>query len=366
MRLQLTSAFVVAALLRTATANAEEPPAGLASVDLRSSVYQDTDRTFISTSAASARADVIEDRLSLNARYLVDVVSSASVDVVTSATKTRFHDLRHEVRGGAGYRDDKNSVSGSYTYSTENDWWSHTASLGGTRDIADRRVTLGLVLSATHNDIGRRGDPVFRRELDQGAATLEATFVATRRDLVSVGYTLVYLTGFQSSPYRFVFYGDPSVGADRLSVRENLPPTRTRHAVGLRWNRHVFADSAVRTHARAYTDDWGIASFTGGVEYVVGLGRAELGPFVRGYVQKAADFYRDVYTAPRRYMSFDKETATFVDAFAGLRFGWWHPIGRAALRFEAKASGNYFYYFDFPRLPERSGLVGDIAVGLTL
>jgi hypothetical protein len=35
------------------------------------------------------------------------------------------------------------------------------------------------------------------------------------------------------------------------------------------------------------------------------------------------------------------------------------------LSLEAKVTGFYFRFLDFPRLPERSGVVGEIAAGVT-
>jgi hypothetical protein len=36
-----------------------------------------------------------------------------------------------------------------------------------------------------------------------------------------------------------------------------------------------------------------------------------------------------------------------------------------SFRAEAKVTGFYFRFFDFPRLPERSGVIGEIAVGMS-
>src|SRR5690349_9147424 len=93
--------------------------ADYASLDLRSGVYQDSDRTFVSTSTVAARG-TIADRVTLEARYLIDVVTSASVDVVTAATSA-FHENRHEAAGGVSYHDGTRTASLSYVYSIEND-----------------------------------------------------------------------------------------------------------------------------------------------------------------------------------------------------------------------------------------------------
>jgi len=81
MRLQLTLALVVASLLVARTGRADP----LVSVDARGGVYHDSDRTTICTTTGVVRATPF-DRLSLKARYLADVISTASVDVTSAAT----------------------------------------------------------------------------------------------------------------------------------------------------------------------------------------------------------------------------------------------------------------------------------------
>jgi len=352
MRLQLTLALMLAAR----SAGAE----GQASVDVRSGVYQDSDRTFISTTTVAARG-IVKDRLTIEARYLVDVVSSASVDVVTAAT-SRFSETRHEAAGAVGYRDGTNAVSGGYIYSIENDWESHTANLGWSRDLAKHNVTIGLGGTFVYNAVGRSGDRNFHRTLVVGGGAAFVSFTPTPRDVVSINYSTSYLTGYQASPYRFVYFTD---GPSRASVPETDPNTRFRHALTLRWNRHVFTDSAIQSFVRGYVDDWGVTSATVGAEYLIGLHDFTLGLHVRGYFQEHASFYRPVYTAPLRYMTADRELSRFVDGFAGVRLGWRRQrLGRLTeLRAEAKVDAFGFWFFDFPRLQSRSGVVVELALG---
>jgi hypothetical protein len=355
MRLQLIALVMIPAIARAQ---------GVADVDLRSSVYQDSDRTFIETSSATAGASPSE-KLKLKGRYLVDVVSSASVDVISQATQ-RFDDIRHEASGSAAWADGTRTLNLAYTYSGENDWWSNTGALSFAHDLANHQATLGVSASFTHNEIGRHGDAMFHRRLDQGSGGVDLSIAPSKRDLVSIGYTFVFLSGYQASPYRFVFWGSTDPGL-RLGAWETMPDSRVRHAVGLKWNHHAFNDSALRTHARFYTDDWGILSGTGGIEWVSGFGGAELAPFVRGYVQRGADFYRRTYAQRMRYMSADKETSPLADGFAGLRFGWRKSLRGAIdeFRFDASVAGFAFAYFDFARLANNVGLHAQVAFGAT-
>jgi hypothetical protein len=362
MRLQLIVGVAIVALAAAAEARAEEATSHV-DVDARSGVYDDSDRTFVSTSTIGARANPTK-RTTVKARYLVDVISSASVDVVTAATG-RFQELRNEVDADGGYRDANRSFNVGYTYSGEHDWWAHTGRASYQQDFLDHVLTFGLSGSFTHNIVGRSGDDVFRRNQESGTGALDVTIAASRRDLVTAEYTFFHTVGFQSSPYRYVFLGSIT-SPTRSSFFERLPEERTRHALGLRWNHMLFRDTALRLSARLYGDDWGIVSATAGAELVVGFGDFEIGGRVRGYLQRRADFYRPVYATPQLYMSADRETSSFADVFAGGRLGYRRPLGTyGELRAELKVDGFYFRFFDFPRLPERTGVMGELAVGVS-
>jgi hypothetical protein len=355
-----------------------------ATLDGRTSLYQDSDRTTISTTAVAARISPTE-RLALNGRYLADIITSASVDVVSAATPHAFHDTRHEGTGSLSYADGTRTASVGYIYSTEHDWQAHTGTAGFSSDFLNHRLTVGVGGGYTTNAISRSTtdafhpdvpqlDGNFHRKMKQGNASLDVGVVVTKRDLLTFDYTFMFADGYQASPYRFVTYTSPITGVLSPGAEERDPETRIRHAASVRWNHHAFKDTAIKSHLRGYVDDWGILSVTGGVEYVVGfnLGKGsstpssdfELGVFARGYAQNSASFYQAVYDKPRRYMTADRELSALVDAFGGLRLAWARRVGVFdELRAEIKGTGFVFHYFDFPRLDGRTGLIGEFALG---
>lgn len=333
-------------------------------IDARSAIYNDSDATFISTSTVALRGNPF-DELTVKARGLVDVISSASVDVVSAATD-RWDEVRLEIEGAATYHDGTRTASLGYIHSDENDWLSHTMNAGFAHDFADHTVTIGLGGGVVLNDVGRADDENFRRDLQGYNGSIDAAYVATPRDLVSATYSLSFLTGYQSSPYRFVRIEDPAVPALTLGAPEVHPDTRVRHAVSLRWNRHVFTDSAIRSRLRFYGDSWGVLSVTAGLEYVIGLGDFEVGLIARGYLQGHASFYEDGYDEPRRYMTADRELSTFFDGFGGGRLAYRRDIGESfikQLRAEIKAEGFAFRFTEFSRLPTRTGIIAELALG---
>lgn len=359
MRLQLRAALLV---LATAAPAGADPAVA---VDARAGIYQDTDHTFISTNTIALRG-TLRDTFTIKARYLADIVSSASVDVISSATTIKhFDEIRHEIEGGAGYADGTRTASLAYVFSDENDWTSHSVRAGASHDFFQHQLTLGAGASVTLNEVYRQDDSNFRRDLTQGTGSIDATVVASKRDLLSLSYALMILSGYQASPYRFVRVNEPALKGLTNGDPENPPESRVRHAVGLRWNRHVFSDSSIRSHARGYVDDWGVVSATLGLEYVAGFGPFELGLIARGYLQDRAEFYEPVYSERLRYMTTDRELTTFVDVFGGVRAGYRGSPVRALeeLRAEVKVEGFHFHYFDYFKLTDRSGIIAELGLG---
>jgi hypothetical protein len=353
---------IVVALSTLAPLTAWAAP--VATVDARGAVYTDTDATTIVTSAVQASATPIPV-LTVSGQYLIDVVTSASIDVVSAATPS-FEDIRHEGTGGVGYHDEDRAISGTYIYSVENDWRSHTGALTMSHDALQHRLTLSLGGSFTYNEVGRSGDANFDERLLQGSVTAGATVVASRDDLLGLTYSFFHLDGFQASPYRFVRFFDTLDNA-AVSQPERDPERRSRHALAGRWNHHILAKSAVRTQARGYVDSWGVASGTGSVEVMFGVGDFEIAPWVRFYGQKSASFYEGTYLEARRYMTVDRELSTFVDVFGGLRIGLRKKdLGVVEeLRADVELTGFYFKFFDFPLLEDRGGFLGQLGLGLS-
>jgi hypothetical protein len=329
-------------------------------VDGRGGVYLDNDATTIVTSAVGARVEP-HPRLSIQGEYLIDVVSTASVDVVAAATG-RWEELRHQGSGSVGYRDPERRITGGYIASVENDWESHTGTLSMAHDALDHQLTIGLSGSFGYNEVGRSGDPNFDRQLLLGSAGIEAAIIASKDDLLSIGANFLVAVGYQGSPYRYVrFFSSSNVAA--IAEPESPPEERYRNALSLRWNHHL-GGSVLRSSARAYLDNWGVVSGTLGLDWAIEAGDFEIVPSVRAYMQKSATFYREIYMERRSFMTADRELATFFDVFAGLGAGYRATdLGALSeLRIDAKVTGFYFKFLDYYPSPERLGLIAELAV----
>jgi hypothetical protein len=355
MRLQLTALALLACFWP------RHAGAQVAGADVRGMLYRDSDNTTVTTATAGASGTVL-DRYSVRARYLADIISSASVDVVTTATKP-FDETRHEGEGALAYDDGDRNVGGRYVYSVENDWRSHTFGVAGGLALFGKQLELAAAIDVGLNSIWRVDDVGFDQTLTSVAPALSATIVATRNDVVALGYQLSYLSGFLSSPYRYAFVRD-AAGAALLGPAERHPERRIRHALAARYHRYLMHDSALRMHMRLYGDDWGIASLTASAEYIVGFGPIELEARLRGYAQSKASFYQPAYQRAMRFMTADRELGQLIDGFAGggivyrdEPFGPLHSFS-VALR----GDGFAFRYIDFPRLPSRTGLIAELGV----
>ena len=337
------------------------------SFDARSSVYVDNDATTIQTHTVTIAANPTK-QTSLSARRLVDFTSSASVDVTSAATE-RWTEFRNETEASAAYADNEGSVGGSYIYSAENDWWSHTGSLGGTRELLQKNLTLGLGGAYGTNQVGRADDDNFEERLKTYSGNTSAVIVGSPRDILKLTYVFSYLKGYQASPYRFVRFSDDLIPPDlTITQPEVLPDRRIRHALSARWNHHIIDKTVLRTHGRGYLDDWGVGSLTAGAEGLVGWRTLEFGLTVRGYIQRHATFYQDSYDSDKRYMTADRELSNFYDVFGGGRIRWkTKPLGEVVdqLRAELKFMGFGFLFPEFSRLPHREGFVAETAIGAT-
>ncbi len=353
MRVQLSAraGWVAVALTALAAVGSDgrgQEPSGVRA-SARTSLYQDSDATTVSTSLVEVDGS-LEEGVEIGAHYLVDVVSSASVDVVSQATG-RIEDVRHEVGGYGGWRGDDASLSGRYAYSREDDWQSHNAGLRGGLDLFGHDLRLGASLGVQQSTITRANAFGFERTQTAYLGTVSAKVLATPRDALHAALSVSRVEGFQASPYRYLVIRG-------LPYLESYPEERTRVALLLRHHRALGAGFALRSHVRLYGDTYGVLALTGGLEFALDRGPLDALVFVRGYAQRAADFYAPRYDVQQPFLAFDKELSTFVDVFAGGSVGWRvDDVGPlASLRFDGRLAGFHFVFFDFPALSSRYGV----------
>ncbi len=316
MRLPAALGFaVVLALGGPAAAQVVDDVGGEAGV----ATYVDQMDTVIWSPHAHARADAPGD-VEVGVGWKADVITSASVDVVTAAT-SRMEETRHEL-GLTARREDlvpDLDVDASYAYSFENDADAHVLAAGAVRSFAADAWQAGVRYSLSLNRLGVNEEPrSARRPLAVHGADFTLTRVLDRRTLIGIGVSLYYLDGYQASPYRRVpiLSGPDLRGA--MWVEEQVPDRRFRQALLVRGRRVLGARWVAAAEARAYVDDWGVLAATVRLDQVAELGAAfTLRMHQRLGVQSGAEFYQRAYVDEMTYRTRDRRLSPHLNALAG-------------------------------------------------
>lgn len=289
MRLQLIAAAAIACAATTARAQpaADRPR----SVSAALQVYADDDHVTVVSPSASAHDDV-SDRLALDVETAIDVVSAASIDVVTQASPYAFSELRVEGGLTARWSPAPAELRASLAGSTEHDYDALRLGVGVRRDLREHTTTLDLGYQLSLDQVGRVGDPSFDRGRDVHAVELTATQVLDRRTVVDLVLAGSVDHGYLASPYRFVPIVDPG-GARMYSLAEAVPERRLSAAVIARGRRALGGGWFARASYRFAADSWRIRSHT--VELHATRASADdrlaLSVSARGYLQGAASFW---------------------------------------------------------------------------
>ena len=325
-------------------------------------VYADSDHTSVISPLVQATADVSPET-TVTLGYVADVVSSASVDVVSQASATTIHDTRQQASAAAAQTIGSFKIHGGYSYSHENDYLSNSLNGGFDQALFDKNTTLSLGYSLSLNNVGRAEDRNFSRGLDSHAFTASWTQTVSPMLVTQLTYELGYAAGFQSSPYRFVPIRSTLDSAPEFWVMETDPDTRFRHAFVFGANRAIGDDSSVQADYRYYFDTWGITSHTLGLRYFARLTpNLELRLRERFYTQGSASFYQENYTSVTRYITFDRELSSLWSETFGAKLSY---LLTPHLEAELKVDLFYFKYAEFAPLTSRTGTNTGLGLALT-
>ena len=294
MRLQLIAALVLLSSPGRADPSAE------ASIRVYA---DDDDMTVVSP---SARAEVDVGATTLEAGMTADVVSGASIDVVTSASPTAISERRVELGLGATRaiaRAPALTLSSSLHGSFEADHEAFRAEGGVRVELHGRQLALEARYTGGRDAIGTVVDPAFERTRVLHQVTATASVILDPRTIVDVIAEGARSRGYHASPYRRVPLVDPAWPTP-MWLAEEVPALRRSVAGAARLRRALGADWFGLVGYRGYVDDWSIASHTVTLEARRQLGERVLaGAALRGYHQGGADFYRATYVedggAPR-------------------------------------------------------------------
>lgn len=324
----------------------------------------------------------------VGASYLVDVVTAASPDVVSTASR-RFADTRHAASLTGGYQPGRFGAQVYGNYSSEHDYISRTVGITALGEFNDKQLTPQLGFSHSWDTIGRTGTDydVFSNSLKTEEISGGATIIMSPVSLLVLGASVALENGDQSKTYRYIplFERGVSVPAGasadevnraRLPAKplEQLPLDRQRLSVGIRYVTRAKATATLRLEERVYTDTWGIKASSTDARYMLDLSdRLRVWPHARFHIQSGASFYNRIYGATLnsdgsasipKYRTSDRELSPMfgVTLGGGARYALTAPGGKIQIAVVATADGLFNDYFNTLYL--RTRLAGYGTLGL--
>ena len=297
----------------------------------------------------------VVDSVSVTANYYVDSISSASVDVVTNASK--YSEERTQLSASVDYLYDSSILSYSFTNSTENDYDAQTSNFVISQEMFAGLTTVALSYKLGNNDIMMTGDDVFHENSETKGYRVSLSQVLTKNMLLGAAYEVITDKGFLNNPYRTIRYEDSLGPRGYLWTSEIYPKSRTSNAIGLNLRYYLPYRASISGGYRYYLDSWDIEAHTFDLGYVHPYDENWLLDFsVRFYSQTKASFYNDLFEVTQSFMARDKELSTFSDYSIGL--GATYKLGRELLGIFEKSTVNVSYsyftftYDDFRNVPD--------------
>ncbi len=350
MRVQLSQRWLGSALCAALTLLSLPRAARAAGSGLTTKVssevaaYQDTTATSVLTPSVGASVESPTAGWGVNGRYLVDIVSAASPDIVATASP-RWVEVRQSGNLGFRYKPNTLGVAASATASYTKDYLSASAGGQVTQELDEKTLTLVAGYAYGHDTIGRTGTPfsVFSRTLAYHSLNVGFSRVVNSGLILGLYADAIVERGDQSKPYRYIpmfsAADAPSisrgaspdeVASRRVQARplEQLPLERERYALtgrlGWRGER-----TTLRLEERVYVDTWGLKATTTDARYFIDLGsRVTLWPHLRVHTQSGVGFWKLAYVAVDAnhlpaYRTGDRElgSLTNLGLGAGVRLG---------------------------------------------
>ena len=295
------------------------------------------------------------DSVSVTANYYVDSISSASIDVVTRASK--YSEERTQLSASVDYLYDSSILSYSFSNSTENDYDAQTSNFVISQEMFAGLTTVALSYKLGNNDIMMTGDDVFHENSETKGYRVSLSQVLTKNMLMGAAYEVITDKGFLNNPYRTIRYEDSTGPLGYLWTSEIYPKSRTSNAIGLNLRYYLPYRASISGGYRYYIDSWDIEAHTFDLGYVQPFDEKWLMDFsIRFYSQTKASFYSDLFEVTQSFMARDKELSTFSDYSIGL--GATYKLGRELLGIFEKSTVNFSYsyfvftYDDFRNAPD--------------
>lgn len=354
--------------------------------------YTDTNSVAVYTPGFNASIASPTAGWNVGGNFIVDAVSAASPDLVSTASPP-FEEYRYGGGITGGYKPGLYGAQGSFNVSSSPDYVSYTGGIRLSGDFNEKLITPTVGYSYSLDRIGR-GPKNYLDQFNPLKGTLHTheleagiTFVMSPTAVLLVGGTASFERGDQSQPYRYIPMFDPDlvapfvpngatvdlVNRSRLPVRplEQLPTERDRFAVGGRFNKRL-NNATLRIEQRFYLDTWGIKATSTDSRYMVDLSRhLRVWPHLRLHAQSGANFFRLAYSAALDpnggltlplYRTGDRELAPLITATAGggVRIGLGEPEGEVKYGITLVGDVMYTRYLKALYVTARTAVYGSV------
>lgn len=303
------------------------------------------------------------ESIAFSAYYYVDTISSASVDVMSTASP--YSEERKEGQLGIQYLRDKTLMSLNIRQSDESDFLAKSVSFNISQDTFGDLTNLSLGLSFGDNDIRRNGDEFFQEQSQQYRINAAISQILTRNLSVNINVEAVSDEGYLNNPYRTVRYIDNNLPSGVGYQVEVYPRTRNSFSTKLSASYYLPYRAALFFHYRYFTDSWQINADDIEIGYRQPLADTlELDFKVRYYQQTQASFYSDLfpYQDAQNFLARDKELSDFNDITLGVGLTYQLPekLTFSDMRSEVSLQWDYirFNYNNF-RDPTVDAAIGE-------
>jgi hypothetical protein len=284
----------------------------------------------------------IGESFSVSGNYYVDKISSASIDVVTTASP--YQERREQKSVSVDYLRGKSTYSLGYTNSEENDYTADTAFASVSHDMFGDLTTVSFGFSRGWDVVGKRDEPDFLEPIARRNYRVGVTQVLTRNLLLSMNFETTTEQGYIQNPYRTMRYAGPAPGS-YTRAPEIYPETRTGNAGSAKLKYYLPWRAGLEGQYRFYGDTWGINAHTAEIEYSQPLWRKwVLTGSYRFYSQNGADFFSDLFPRAnfQNFMVRDKETSAFLSHTLGVGASYEFPV--TWMSWLKKGSANLHYH----------------------
>jgi hypothetical protein len=281
----------------------------------------------------------VAKNVSLVGNYYVDMVSSASIDVITTASP--YSEERKQYSLGMDYLHANTMMSLGFTDSSESDFDATTYNLSISQDMFGDLTTLTLSYALGDDVVGRSDDETFARDNTRQHYGVGLTQILTRNLVTTLNFETITDEGFLNNPYRSVRYADSGSPLGYSYEPELYPHTRTSNAVGFRARYYLPYRAALQGEYRYFTDTWDIESHTAAISYVHPMDDWTFTIKYRWHDQTGAHFFSDLFSRSEatNFRGRDKELSPLTSQTLKLAASYeimsdgWRFIDRGTVNF---------------------------------